>query len=68
MTHHDHHEHSHSPPKRKAIHKSIWTWIVVALMLGAMLIYVLSDDESLQPAGGAGQGMPADAAPADAAP
>jgi hypothetical protein len=66
MTHHDHHQHSHTPPKRKPIHKSIWAWAVVALMLAAMLMYVMSDDESLQPGGEAGQGMPAETAPADA--
>jgi hypothetical protein len=63
MTHHDHHQHSHSPPKRKPIHKNIWTWVVVALMLAGMLMYVLSDDESLQPAGNAGPEIPADTAP-----
>jgi hypothetical protein len=68
MTHHDHQQpHSHHP-KRKAIHKSIWTWVVVGLMLAAMLMYVISDDEAIGPGGGAGQGMPAEATPADAAP
>jgi hypothetical protein len=70
MTHHDHgkqhHGQQHHPrpaSKNKAIHKDWRVWTVIALMLGAMLMYVLSDDESLQPDGEAGPAMPAEAAP-----
>jgi hypothetical protein len=57
MTHRDehrHHEHDHGHargPWLKRAHKDWRTWVVVALMLGAMAIYVLSDNESLQPGG-----------------
>ncbi|HEY1603886.1 MAG TPA: hypothetical protein VGG64_30070 [Pirellulales bacterium] len=78
MTNHEHHsheekhEHGHGHPqghqhgahKRRGVHKDWRLWIVV-LMLIAMGIYVLSDNEALQP-GGKGEAMPA--APAPAAP
>jgi hypothetical protein len=56
---HDHH-HAH---KRKGLHKDWRAWLVVGLMLAAMLAYVLSDNESLQPGGGVKQPMPAAPAP-----
>jgi hypothetical protein len=65
MTHHDKHDHQHHDGKPK----SNKNWIVVAaviLMLGAMLIYVLSDDEAIQPGGppeGAIESAPVEAAP-----
>ena len=76
MTHHDHkHEHHgdkhqhRSKGKSKGIHKDWRTWTVIVLMLGAILIYVFSDNESLQPGGEAGEGMPAaDSPPVEAAP
>lgn len=69
MTHDDHHQHKHhSGRKNKPIHQHWLTWVVVGLMLAAMMIYVFSDDESLQPGVPAGQGMPLDAPPVDAAP
>ncbi len=75
MTHHDrkHDHHGHKQQHRaraksKAIHKNWMTWVVLGLMLAAMLMYVLSDDESLQPGGEAGPGMPAaEGPPVDAA-
>jgi hypothetical protein len=75
MTHHnqnhDHHGHAHQhhpDSKIKGLHKNWITWAIVALMLGAMLMYVLSDDESLRPGAEAGPGMPAaEGPPADAA-
>ncbi len=39
----------HAPPKKKGIHKDWRAWTAVVLMLAAMVIYVLSFDESLQP-------------------
>lgn len=60
--HHGHKQQHHAPAKRKGLHKNWITWVGIALMLGAMLMYVLSDDESLQPGGEAGPSMPADAA------
>jgi hypothetical protein len=75
MTHHnqdhDHHGHAHqhhADSKIKGLHKNWITWVIVALMLGTILMYVLSDDESLQPGAKAGPGTPAaEGPPADAA-
>ncbi|WP_442484290.1 hypothetical protein [Aeoliella sp. SH292] len=48
MSKHDHtHDHHHSKPKSQ-FHKDWKTWVVVGLMLAAMAMYVLSDDESIQ--------------------
>jgi hypothetical protein len=70
MTNHEHgqkhhgqqHDH-HYAHKRKGLHKDWRTWFVVGLMLLAMVIYVLSFDESLRP-GSNKQGQPMPAAPA----
>lgn len=63
---HKHGHHGHGQPQHhksgKALHKDWRSWLVVALMLAAMLAYVLSMDESLQPGGGADAPMPAEAA------
>ena len=59
---HDHnHEHGHHHgPAWKRLHRDWRVWVMVALMLAAMFMYVLSDDESLQPGGGPPQApMPA---------
>lgn len=67
---HDHHGHAHqhhASKKGKALHKNWMTWVVIGLMLAAMLMYVLSDDESLQPGGEVGPGMPAAEGPPPAA-
>ncbi len=69
MTHHEHdpqhhgrqHEHHHTH-KRRGIHRDWRVWLAVAIMLGAMFMYVMSMDESLAPGGG-GQVMPAAEAP-----
>jgi hypothetical protein len=52
MTHENkqNHEHGHKP--RRRLHRDWRAWVVVALMLAAMLAYVLSDNESLQLGGG----------------
>jgi len=69
MTHHDHDKHGHDQHHHhgKPRSKTSWlVWIGVALMLGAMLMYVLSDDESIQPGGppaGAVDSAPIEAAP-----
>jgi hypothetical protein len=63
MNQHDHDKHHHGQhhgKKKSGLHKDWRVW-VVGLMLIAMLIYVLTDDESIQPGGG-------DAAPIEAAP
>ena len=44
---HDKH-HQHSQKKKKA-HKDWKTWFVIGMMLLAMLLYVISDDEALPP-------------------
>ena len=55
MNQHEHHskhhghEHEHHHHKRKGFHKDWRAWLVVGLMLGAMVIYVLTMDESIRP-------------------
>jgi hypothetical protein len=65
MTQHHNHDHkkSHEHSKRgqRPLHHDWRLWVGVALAVAAMLAYVLSDDESLQPAGGDQPGMPAEA-------
>jgi hypothetical protein len=51
---HEHHEHAPQHGHRHegskiAIHKDWRLWIGVLLMLGAMLVYVLTLDESVRP-------------------
>ena len=57
--HNSHGHHEHHPSKSKALHKDWRAWLVIGLMLAAMVAYVLSDDESLQPGLPAGEQMPA---------
>ncbi len=58
---HDHgHQHEHHPPGWKP-HRDWRVW-VVALMLLAMAVYVMTMDESLWP-GGSGREVPAAPAP-----
>ena len=45
MTKHEH----HSP--KPGLHKDWRTWTVVILMLAAMLIYILTNDEAIEPGG-----------------
>jgi Co/Zn/Cd efflux system component len=44
MKHHHEHDHQQTPPRRK-LHHDWRLWLVVGLMLVAMFIYVLSDNE-----------------------
>jgi hypothetical protein len=54
------HEHEHGHVSKRRLHKDWRVWAALVLMLAAMLAYVLSDDESLQPGGGRPQAtMPA---------
>lgn len=41
--------HSHHAPKKKPIHKDWRAWLVVGLMIGAMVIYILSLNEEVEP-------------------
>ncbi|MBN2578212.1 MAG: hypothetical protein JXB10_04405 [Pirellulales bacterium] len=52
------HEHGHSHPKKYRPHKDWRAWVAVLLMLGAILVYVFSLDESVGPSGN-GQRIPA---------
>ena len=61
--HQKQHGKSHSSKKKKGVHQDWRTWVVVLMLVG-MVIYVLSDDESITPEG-EGQGMPAAEAPAE---
>jgi hypothetical protein len=67
---HDHeHRGGHGHAKRapsRGLHRDWRFWVAIALMLAAMVAYVLSMDESLQP-GGNGQEQPATVDGADAA-
>ncbi len=58
-THKDDNHHEHAP--RKGLHQDWRAWVVVLLMLGAMAVYIFSDDESIQPGGGVQAPMAEDA-------
>jgi hypothetical protein len=66
MNQHDPHHHGHDKhhAKKQGIHKDWRLWTVVILMLAAMAMYVLSDDEALQPAGPGGTTVDGPAVPA----
>jgi hypothetical protein len=56
----------HAHPKRhyfKHAHKDWRVWVALALMLTAMAVYVLSEDEAVRPGNPDAQKMPAIAAP-----
>jgi hypothetical protein len=53
---HDHDQH-HGPPRRK-LHRDGRLWLVVGLMLAAMFMYVLSDNERFGPGRGTGNISP----------
>ncbi len=60
--HRDHQTHSQAggnPPWRKRAHKDWRVWVVVGLMLAAMVAYVLTMDESVQPGGQVNPEVPA---------
>ena len=56
---HDHHDHHHGNHSKKGLHKDWRAWLVVLLMLGAMAIYIFSDDEAIQPGGKLNERVPA---------
>ncbi len=56
MNKHDE-KHDSSEP---GLHKDWRTWVVVVLMVAAMAIYILSDNESLQSSGGEQVPVPAE--------
>jgi hypothetical protein len=63
MTHHPNHPHHHSHgTTKRPLHKDWRAWLVVLLMLGGMLIYVASFDESEGPGGQPQPAMAGDAA------
>ena len=57
MTHQHEHGH-HQGPSRRKLHHDWRLWLVVALMLAAMLIYVLSDSERFSLDGSKGKMSP----------
>ena len=64
-----HHRDHHANPQEgeragwKQAHKDWRLWVVVAMMLAAILMYVLSMDESLRPGGKLQPTVPADSGP-----
>ncbi|HVU87920.1 MAG TPA: hypothetical protein VHD36_11410 [Pirellulales bacterium] len=75
MTQHEHrggkpehgHEHGHSHEhghRKRPIHHDWRLWVAVIAMLGAMLAYVMSDDERFAPGNDKHDPMPAAPAPA----
>ena len=59
MNQHEHPHHKHHDRKYPGMHKDWRTWLVVGLMLAAMLMYVLSNDEADQPGGEMAPAVPA---------
>lgn len=50
--HHHQHDHEHEGEKKKMrLHKDWRAWVVVLLMLGGMVMYIASLDESEGPGG-----------------
>jgi hypothetical protein len=49
--------------KKRGLHKDWRTWLVVAVMLAAIGIYVLTLDDSIEPTGQAGSKAGASTAP-----
>jgi hypothetical protein len=49
---HDHKHHEEHRSSRKPLHHDWRAWVVVVLMLAAMAIYVMSQDESIVPGSG----------------
>jgi hypothetical protein len=62
MTHnhsHSGHEHGHNePPRKRPIHHSPLFWVAVLFMLAAMVVYIMTKNESIGP-GSTGQPVPA---------
>ena len=61
MSHQKHKHDKHQQQQKKKAHKDWKTWLVIGMMLLAMLLYVISDDEALPPGDPqeAGQTVPA---------
>jgi hypothetical protein len=57
IEHQHDHGHHHGPSRRK-LHRDWRLWLVVGLMLAAMLIYVLSDNERFSLGGHTGRMSP----------
>ena len=57
--HSGHHNHQTHPKKVRPIHHDWKFWVAILLMLSGMLLYLMSDDESLQPGGVEGPPAPA---------
>jgi hypothetical protein len=53
------HHHEHGAPRKKIHHD--WRFWAIVLMLAAIVIYVVTMDESLEPGGPVQQAVPADA-------
>ena len=52
--HHDHsggHDHEHNGKGGRSLLKDWRTWLAVVLMLGAMVTYVVTQDDSIVPRG-----------------
>jgi hypothetical protein len=58
-SHGKNHQHEHGAPKKKIHHD--WRFWAVILMLAAMVIYVVTVDEAVEPGGQINQEVPADA-------
>jgi hypothetical protein len=57
---HEHgHEHGHTTHRKRPIHHSLMLWGAVILMLIAMVVYVMSDDERFIPGNDKKEPMPA---------
>jgi hypothetical protein len=57
-------DHAHPPYHfLSQAHRDWRVWVVVALMLACMVIYILTDNESLRPGNSTSQPMPANSAP-----
>ncbi|MHB8068972.1 MAG: hypothetical protein ACYDIC_13870 [Desulfobaccales bacterium] len=59
MKHSKHAHHSEKKPLWKGLHKDWRAWLALVLMLAAMVIYVLTLDDSVQPGSAAGNAAPA---------
>ncbi len=58
--HHDEHKHEHHAAARKQPpHKDWRLWVIVGLMLAAMIGYIMSMDESVEPGGAEEPRVPA---------
>jgi hypothetical protein len=55
---HNHEHGHHQGQSRRKLHHDWRLWLVVGLMLGAMLIYVFSDNERFGQGGGAARMPP----------